>query len=75
MVATVPNAISINLWLTIGLLSNVTMFLVSGRLLPLVTRVGTMNEPLGIYPDVRTVRGVWLLSVSITKVGDESRSA
>ena len=75
VVATVPDAISISLWLTVGLLSNVTVFLVSGRLLASVARVGTMNEPLGVSPDVCTVRGVWLLSVSNAKAGDESRSA
>ena len=46
VVATVPDAISISLWVTVGLFSNVTVFLVSWRFLTSVARVGTMNEPL-----------------------------
>ena len=57
VVATVLDAISINLWLTVGLLSNITVLLVSWRFLMLVARVGTMNEPL-VGSDVHTVRGV-----------------
>ena len=73
-VAVVLDTISISLWLTFVLLSNMTVPLVSWQFLTSIARVGTMNEPLAISPVVHTVRAICLLSVSNTNAGDELRS-